>query len=97
MLNFWGRDAVQFGKRVERVREDDAGVTVTFTDGTTATGDFLIAADGSHSAVRPYVLGYTPERRYAGYVNWNGLVKIDEDIAPAHQWTTFVGEANASR
>jgi FAD-dependent urate hydroxylase len=67
-------------------------VTVTFTDGTTATGDFLIAADGSHSAVRPYVLGYTPERRYAGYVNWNGLVKIDEEIAPAHQWTTFVGE-----
>jgi 2-polyprenyl-6-methoxyphenol hydroxylase-like FAD-dependent oxidoreductase len=92
MLNFWGRDAVQFAKRVEHVVEDDAGVTVTFTDGSTATGDFLIAADGSHSAVRPYVLGYTPERRYAGYVNWNGLVKIDEEIAPAHQWTTFVGE-----
>ncbi|MEZ1645439.1 FAD-dependent monooxygenase, partial [Enterobacter hormaechei] len=81
-----------FGKRVERVHEDDAGVNVTFTDGTTVAGDFLIAADGSHSAVRPYVLGYTPERRYAGYVNWNGLVKIDEEIAPAHQWTTFVGE-----
>jgi FAD-dependent urate hydroxylase len=92
MLDFWGRDKVQFGKRVERVHEDDAGVSVTFTDGTTAAGDFLIAADGSHSAVRPYVLGYTPERRYAGYVNWNGLVKIDEEIAPAHQWTTFVGE-----
>ncbi len=59
---------MQFGKRVERVSEDDAGVSVTFTDGTTAAGDFLIAADGSHSAVRPYVLGYTPERRYAGYV-----------------------------
>lgn len=92
MLDFWGRERVQFGKRVEHVREDDAGVSVTFTDGSTATGDFLIAADGSHSAVRPYVLGYTPERRYAGYVNWNGLVKIDEEIAPAHQWTTFVGE-----
>lgn len=92
MLNFWGHENVQFGKRVVSVREDAAGVTVTFTDSTTATGDFLIAADGSHSAVRPYVLGYTPERRYAGYVNWNGLVKIDEEIAPAHQWTTFVGE-----
>lgn len=60
MLDFWGRERVQFGKRVEHVREDDAGVSVTFTDGSTATGDFLIAADGSHSAVRPYVLGYTP-------------------------------------
>jgi FAD-dependent urate hydroxylase len=67
-------------------------VTVWFSDGTTAHGDFLIAADGSHSALRPYVLGHKPERRYAGYVNWNGLVDIDESIAPADQWTTFVGE-----
>ncbi|WP_434642506.1 FAD-dependent urate hydroxylase HpxO [Klebsiella sp. I138] len=92
MLDFWGRDAVQFGKRVIRTEEDAEGVTVWFTDGTTAHGDFLIAADGSHSALRPYVLGHTPERRYAGYVNWNGLVDIDENIAPADQWTTFVGE-----
>ena len=38
------------------------------------------------------MLGSQPERRYAGYVNWNGLVDIDERIAPATQWTTFVGE-----
>ncbi|WAH53369.1 FAD-dependent urate hydroxylase HpxO [Pseudescherichia vulneris] len=92
MLDFWGLERVQFGKRVVRTEESDAGVTVWFTDGTTANGDFVIAADGSHSALRPYVLGYTPERRYAGYVNWNGLVEIDENLAPADQWTTFVGE-----
>ncbi|WP_404680546.1 FAD-dependent urate hydroxylase HpxO [Raoultella terrigena] len=92
MLNFWGRDAVRFGKRATRVEEDEDGVTAWFSDGTTARGDMLIAADGSHSALRPYVLGFTPERRYAGYVNWNGLVEIDEAIAPADQWTTFVGE-----
>lgn len=92
MLEFWGREKVQFGKRVARAQEDADGVTVWFTDGTSAQGDFLIAADGSHSALRPFVLGYTPERRYAGYVNWNGLVEIDESIAPADQWTTFVGE-----
>lgn len=92
MLNFWGRDAVRFGKRATRVQEEEDGVTVWFSDGTTAHGDMLIAADGSHSALRPYVLGFTPERRYAGYVNWNGLVEIDESIAPADQWTTFVGE-----
>jgi FAD-dependent urate hydroxylase len=92
MLNFWGRDAVRFGKRATRVEEDDDGVTAWFSDGTTARGDMLIAADGSHSALRPYVLGFSPERRYAGYVNWNGLVEIDEAIAPADQWTTFVGE-----
>ena len=92
MLDFWGREAVQFGKRVTRAQENADGVTVWFSDGTTAHGDFLIAADGSRSALRPYVLGHKPERRYAGYVNWNGLVDIDESIAPADQWTTFVGE-----
>lgn len=92
MLDFYGRDAVQFGKRVNRAQENAQGVTLWFTDGTTAQGDFLIAADGSHSVLRPSVLGYTPQRRYAGYVNWNGLINIDETIAPADQWTMFVGE-----
>lgn len=92
MLDFWGRDRVQFAKRVSHIAEDDQGVTAWFTDGTQARGDFLVAADGSHSVLRPYVLGHTPARRYAGYVNWNGLIAIDETIAPAEQWTTFVGE-----
>ncbi|MGJ8515742.1 FAD-dependent urate hydroxylase HpxO [Carnimonas bestiolae] len=92
MLDFWGRDSVQFGKRVVSAEQRDHGVSVKFADGSEAHGDFLIAADGSHSALRPHVLGFTPERRYAGYVNWNGLVEIDEAIAPAEQWTTFVGE-----
>jgi FAD-dependent urate hydroxylase len=67
-------------------------VTAWFDDGTSAHGDLLIAADGTHSVVRKHVLGYDTERRYAGYVNWNGLVEIDESIAPADQWTTFVGQ-----
>ncbi|CDL14279.1 Salicylate hydroxylase [Klebsiella pneumoniae IS46] len=73
---------MQFGKRVTRCEEDADGVTVWFTDGSSASGDLLIAADGSHSALRPWVLGFTPQRRYAGYVNWNGLVEIDEALAP---------------
>lgn len=92
MLDYWGRDSVQFGKRVTRCEEDADGVTVWFTDGSSASGDLLIAADGSHSALRPWVLDFTPQRRYAGYVNWNGLVEIDEALAPGDQWTTFVGE-----
>ena len=92
MLDYWGRERVQFGKRVTRCEENADGVTVWFTDGSSASGDLLIAADGSHSALRPWVLGFTPQRRYAGYVNWNGLVEIDEALAPGDQWTTFVGE-----
>ncbi|MBX9445925.1 FAD-dependent urate hydroxylase HpxO [Dickeya chrysanthemi] len=92
MLDHWGRDRVRFGKRVSKVEAQADGIVAHFTDGSIAQGALLIAADGTHSAVRPYVLGYTPARRYAGYVNWNGLVTIDDAIAPANQWTTFVGE-----
>lgn len=92
LLDTYGRDAVQFGKRVTHIEESGAGVTAWFDDGTEAHGDLLIAADGTHSVIRQHVLGYRTERRYAGYVNWNGLVEIDSSIAPADQWTTFVGE-----
>lgn len=92
LLNTWGFDNVQFGKRVSRVEQRSDGVTAFFEDGSEAHGDLLIACDGTHSVVRQHVLGYATERSYAGYVNWNGLVEIDESLAPFNQWTTFVGE-----
>ncbi|WLS80743.1 FAD-dependent urate hydroxylase HpxO [Erwinia pyri] len=92
LLETYGREKVHFGKRVSEVEQHENGVTARFEDGSEARGDLLIACDGTHSVVRKYVLGRTVERRYAGYVNWNGLVEIDESIAPAQQWTTFVGE-----
>ncbi|WP_432716168.1 FAD-dependent urate hydroxylase HpxO [Pantoea agglomerans] len=92
LIDTFGRERVQFGKRVIQVEQTGSGVIATFSDNTQATGDFLIAADGTHSVIREYVLEQKLERRYAGYVNWNGLVTIDEKIAPADQWTTFVGD-----
>jgi FAD-dependent urate hydroxylase len=92
LLETYGRDRVRCGKRVCGMEETADGVMAWFEDGSQASGDMLIAADGAHSAIRPYVLGHAVERRYAGYVNWNGLVTLDESIAPADQWTTFVGE-----
>lgn len=92
MIDWWGSEHIHFGKRLEKVEQHDAGVTAYFTDGSMAQGDLMIAADGTHSAVRTHVLGHPVERRYAGYVNWNGLVEIDDTIAPVNQWTTFVGE-----
>ncbi|GAB3482840.1 FAD-dependent urate hydroxylase HpxO [Marinomonas epiphytica] len=92
MIDHWGKEKIHFGKRVEKVEQIDSKVVAYFTDGSQASGDFMIAADGARSVTRSYVTGYQAERRYAGYVNWNGLVDIDTDIAPANQWTTFVGE-----
>ncbi|MCZ4058410.1 FAD-dependent urate hydroxylase HpxO [Pantoea sp. LMR881] len=92
LIDTYGRERIHFGKRVVQVEQNEHGVIATFEDNSQACGDFLIAADGTHSVIRHYVLEEKLTRRYAGYVNWNGLVEVDEDIAPANQWTTFVGE-----
>ena len=61
-----------FNKSLERVEQDDGRVTAHFSDGTRATGDLLIGADGIRSTVRAQFL---PEAKpaYAGYVAWRGL------------------------
>lgn len=92
LLQEFGAHDVHLGMKLVSVHDDGALVTATFEDDTKVTGDILIGADGTHSGLRSYVLGNIPERRYAGYVNWNGLVDIDEEVAPANQWTTFVGD-----
>jgi salicylate hydroxylase len=46
-------DAVHLGKRFQRYeRAADGTITCHFADGTTATGDVLVGADGGNSAVR---------------------------------------------
>ncbi len=42
---------VHMAKRLAAVSQDDDSVTVTFSDGTTETGDLLIGADGVNSQV----------------------------------------------
>ncbi|KAI1114017.1 FAD/NAD(P)-binding domain-containing protein [Nemania sp. NC0429] len=50
---------IQWGKRVRRVEEDrrKKQVTVHFEDGTSASGDVLVGADGMNSVVREHLLG----------------------------------------
>ncbi|KAJ4304889.1 hypothetical protein N0V90_000417 [Kalmusia sp. IMI 367209] len=47
---------VQFNKRLLRVEEHDDKVTAYFEDGTSATGDFLVGAEGTRSVVRKHLL-----------------------------------------
>jgi len=92
LLDNYGRTRVRFGRRVMHAEQTSQGVTAFFADGSEAAGDLLVAADGTHSVLREAVLGERVTRRYAGYVNWNGLITADEAIAPTDQWTTFVGD-----
>jgi 2-polyprenyl-6-methoxyphenol hydroxylase-like FAD-dependent oxidoreductase len=62
----------RFGTRVSTLTEHDAGVDVTFSDGSEMRADLVVGADGPHSAVRRLVFG--PEERFVtplgGYHAW---------------------------
>ncbi|HAV3850133.1 TPA: FAD-dependent urate hydroxylase HpxO [Acinetobacter baumannii] len=92
LMDEFGRDQIYLGKKMVGLEDKADFVEVHFADGSSTQADLLIGADGTHSMTRAYVLGQQVQRRYAGYVNWNGLVEISEDLAPAQQWTTYVGE-----
>jgi len=92
LMDEFGRDQIYLGKKMVRLEDKADYVEVHFADGSSTQADLVIGADGTHSITRAYVLGQQVQRRYAGYVNWNGLVEISEDLAPAQQWTTYVGE-----
>lgn len=60
---------VRFGKAMTSFRQDDSGVSVEFSDGSTDRADVLIAADGISSSIRravfPEVKIRTASYRYA--------------------------------
>jgi len=88
---------VNLGCRCIGVKDDGEKATAIFQTGCEdnifqARGDLVIAADGIRSSLRTYVLGREVEPRYGGYVNWNGLVEVREDLAPKNTWVIYVGE-----
>jgi 2-polyprenyl-6-methoxyphenol hydroxylase-like FAD-dependent oxidoreductase len=57
---------VVHGKRLTAATTGDDGVEVRFEDGTTATGDVLVGADGIHSPTRRIIDPQAPSPRYTG-------------------------------
>jgi salicylate hydroxylase len=76
LLSGLGENGFRHGSRVERVDQDQSGVSLTFADGSTAQGDILIGADGIHSTVRAQLFGKELPR-YTGNVAWRGLVPAE--------------------
>ncbi|WP_436916122.1 FAD-dependent urate hydroxylase HpxO [Acinetobacter gandensis] len=92
LMDEFGREDIHLAKKMISFVEEGERVKIQFADGGKIESDLLVGADGTHSITRAYVLGEQVERRYAGYVNWNGLVDVSDDYAAADQWTTFVCE-----
>lgn len=83
MVKFLPKDIAHFRKRVERVEESDGEgpVTLFFADGTSATADAVVGADGIKSHVRQSILGSGNEAGYTYKYAYRGLIPMEKAIA----------------
>ncbi|CRK60358.1 Salicylate hydroxylase [Alloactinosynnema sp. L-07] len=76
----------EYGKRLIDAETHDGVVTARFDDGSTATGDALIGADGLQSRVRTIIDPNAPAPRYVPYLNTGGYaegVKVQTPVGTA--------------
>jgi 2-polyprenyl-6-methoxyphenol hydroxylase-like FAD-dependent oxidoreductase len=72
----------EYGKRLIDVDESDGGITARFSDGSTATADILVGADGVRSTVRRLIDPQAPNAKYTGMLGFGATVDADLDIEP---------------
>jgi FAD-dependent urate hydroxylase len=89
----FGRAAKTAKTVTAKTAKDEANstVTVTFADGSTASGDLLIAADGRGSAIRDQLWGGDPGQ-LTGWATWQGISPAPIDITSSHRSVLFVGK-----
>ena len=75
LLDALDKDRIQTGKRLRSILQTPETVQAIFEDGSTATGDVLIGADGIHSPSRRSLFGDIP-LRYSGQTCWRGVARL---------------------
>jgi 2-polyprenyl-6-methoxyphenol hydroxylase-like FAD-dependent oxidoreductase len=70
---------IEYGRRLASAEDTGDGVTATFTDGSTATADILVGADGIRSTVRILIDPDAPGPAYGGVLSFGGVAE-DSDV-----------------
>ena len=83
---------IQHGKRLVDAEPAGDGVRAIFEDGSEATGDVLIGADGVHSAVRRLIDPDAPAPTYVGLVNLGGYARGVPVEAEPGSYTLIFGK-----
>lgn len=76
---------IRFGVSITSIGDGRDGAHVLFDDGSSATYDLVVGADGVHSSVRRTVLG-GPDARLAGQVGWRFVVDGHAGIDGWNGW-----------
>ena len=79
---------VAYRKKLVSVTEEPGRVIAHFADGSQATADVLVGADGVHSTVRTLIDPQAPGPHYTGLLGFESVVDASVDTAPGTM--TFV-------
>jgi 2-polyprenyl-6-methoxyphenol hydroxylase-like FAD-dependent oxidoreductase len=83
---------IQYGKRLVGAEPAaGGGVVASFEDGTRASGDLLVGADGVHSPTRRLIDPAAPGGRYVGLVNFGGYTPDSAGTAEPGVWHMIFG------
>lgn len=93
LVRSFGRDGLRLAADVSSFEEDEAQVKVNLRDGTVATGDLLVGADGLRSAVRRQLLG-DGDPVYLGSTIWRGIVGSEGTTLQRGQGFNWVGRGS---
>jgi 2-polyprenyl-6-methoxyphenol hydroxylase-like FAD-dependent oxidoreductase len=80
--------SVRTGLTVDALDQDDKGVTVAFSDGSSGRYDFVVGSDGLNSRVRHLILPDAPEPAYMGQMAWRVTVPRPPEV---ERRTYFLG------
>ena len=69
-------DAIHLGRKCVGFTQTDGEVRLDLEDGTTATGDALIGADGVHSRIRQTLFG-ADKPQFSGIIAWRGIIPME--------------------
>ncbi|HEX5878592.1 MAG TPA: FAD-dependent monooxygenase [Actinomycetota bacterium] len=83
---------VEHGKRLIDAEPAGDGVRAVFEDGSDATGEVLIGADGVHSAVRRLIDPDAPAPTYVGLINLGGYARGVHVEAEPGSYTLIFGK-----
>jgi 2-polyprenyl-6-methoxyphenol hydroxylase-like FAD-dependent oxidoreductase len=85
---------VHHGRRLaDASARPDGSVQAVFEDGTSATADLLVGADGVHSVTRHIIDRQAPRGRYVGLTNFGGVTTtglVEVEAAP-EEWRFLFG------
>jgi len=77
---------VRLGITAERLDDDGAGVTVSFSDGTTGRYDLVVGADGLYSRTRTQIFPDAPKPEFTGQSVWRYNFVRPPEIVNLHNY-----------